>query len=204
MSTSLDMIRRRPVPAAERLVLIASVGIRLHPLYFRRMNSVKHSAQPAAKNQAQGPPSRQGVVGRLRARGPARQTLRRQWLVPLLAAYGNAELDQRLVIRGRKRELGLGSVALVSLAEAREQALANRKLARPGGDPLAEKRRTQGVPNFAKSAVRVMEQKRTGWRSPHHNREGISSLRRYEPEAAICDLKMPCHAEGIISKEAWG
>ena len=36
---------------------------------------------------------------------------------------------QRLVIRGRKRELGLGSVALVSLAEAREQALANRKRA---------------------------------------------------------------------------
>ena len=42
---------------------------------------------------------------------------------------------QRLVIRGRKRELGLGSVALVSLAEARERALDNRKLARSGGRP---------------------------------------------------------------------
>ena len=45
---------------------------------------------------------------------------------------------QRLVIRDRRREFGLGSMALVSLAEAREKARANRKLAREGGDPLAE------------------------------------------------------------------
>ena len=52
-------------------------------------------------------------------------------------------------------------------------------IASSGGDPLAEKRRTQGVPSFAESAVRVMEQKRAGWRSPGHSREWISSLRRY-------------------------
>ena len=61
---------------------------------------------------------------------------------------GTRSWIQRLVIRGRKRELGLGSVALVSLAEAREQALANRKLARSGGDPLAEERRSVGIPTF--------------------------------------------------------
>ena len=66
----------------------------------------------------------------------------------------------RLVIRGQKHELGLGSVHLVSLAEAREQALANRKLARAGGDPLADKRRLQGMPTFAEAAVTVIEQKR--------------------------------------------
>ena len=42
---------------------------------------------------------------------------------------------QRLVIRGRRRDFGLGGVALVSLAEAREKARANRKLAREGGIP---------------------------------------------------------------------
>ena len=57
---------------------------------------------------------------------------------------GTRSWIQRLVIRGRRRELGLGSVVLVSLAEAREKALANRKLAREGGDPLAEKRRCPG------------------------------------------------------------
>ena len=79
---------------------------------------------------------------------------------------GTRSWIQRLVVRGRKREFGLGSVALVSLAEAREQALANRKLARAGSDPLAEKRRSAGIPNFAEAAKRVIEQKHAGWRNP--------------------------------------
>ena len=92
---------------------------------------------------------------------------------------GTRSWIQRLLIRGRRRELGLGSVALVPLAEAREKALANRKLARQGGDPLAEKRRSQAVPTFAQAATRVLEQKRAGWRNPRHAREWLSSLRRF-------------------------
>ena len=61
---------------------------------------------------------------------------------------------QRLVIRGRRRDFGLGGVALVSLAEAREKARANRKLAREGGDPLTERRRTRNMPTFAEAAER--------------------------------------------------
>ena len=59
---------------------------------------------------------------------------------------------QRLVIRGRRRELGLGSIELVTLAEAREKAVVNRKLAREGGDPLAMKRRAAVMPTFAAAA----------------------------------------------------
>ena len=92
---------------------------------------------------------------------------------------GTRSWIQRLLIRGRRRELGLGSVALVPLAEAREKALANRKLARQGGDPLAEKRRAEGIPTFAEAALRVLEQKRGGWRNPKHSREWLSSLSRF-------------------------
>ena len=92
---------------------------------------------------------------------------------------GTRSWIQRLLVRGRRRELGLGSLALVPLAEAREKALVNRKLARQGGDPLAEKRRSQAVPTFAEAAMRVLEQKRAGWRNPRHPREWISSLRRF-------------------------
>ena len=53
---------------------------------------------------------------------------------------------QRLTIRGRRTELGLGGFPLVSLKEAREKAFANRKLARDGGDPLADKRRAESTP----------------------------------------------------------
>ena len=92
---------------------------------------------------------------------------------------GTRSWIQRLLIRGRRRELGLGSLALVPMAEAREKALANRKLARQGGDPLAEKRRTEGIPTFAEAALRVLEQKQGGWRNPRHSREWLSSLRRF-------------------------
>ena len=92
---------------------------------------------------------------------------------------GTRSWIQRLVIRGRKHELGLGSVHLVTLAEAREQALANRTLARSGGDPLADKRRAQGVPTFAEAATAVVEQKQAGWRSPRQSQVWLRSLGRY-------------------------
>ena len=86
---------------------------------------------------------------------------------------------QRLVIRGKRCELGLGSVALVPLAEAREKAVANRKLAREGGDPLAEKRRLQSVPTFAEAAAAVVEQKQAGWKNAEQVRAWRNSLQRY-------------------------
>ena len=86
---------------------------------------------------------------------------------------------QRLVIRGRRRDFGLGSVALVSLAEAREKARANRKLAREGGDPLAERRRARGIPSFAEATGRVLKQKQAGWRSKQHGKDWLSTLKRY-------------------------
>ena len=92
---------------------------------------------------------------------------------------GTRSWVQRLVIRGRRRELGLGAATLVPLAKAREQALANRMLARSGGDPLSEKRRVQGVPTFAEAAQRVLEQKRDGWRGRWHAQNWLRSMERY-------------------------
>ena len=50
----------------------------------------------------------------------------------------------RTVIHGKRCELGLGSLRLVSLADAREEAARLRKIARKNGDPLAERRRQSG------------------------------------------------------------
>ena len=60
-----------------------------------------------------------------------------------------------------------------------QKALSNRELAREGGDPLAEKRRTQRISTLAEAATRVLEQKQAGWRSRDYAREWLSSLRRY-------------------------
>ena len=92
---------------------------------------------------------------------------------------GTRSWVQRLVIRGRRLELGLGAARLVTLAEARDLALANRKLARSGGDPLSEKRRAAGVPTFAEATGRVLEQKRGGWRGQWHAKNWWRSMERY-------------------------
>ena len=52
-------------------------------------------------------------------------------------------------------------------------------LARSGGDPLADKRRVQGVPTFAEAARRVLEQKRGGWRGRWHVHNWWRSMERY-------------------------
>ena len=86
---------------------------------------------------------------------------------------------QRLVIRGKSRTLGLGGFALVTLAEAREAALANRRLARTGGDPLAARRHARATPTLEEAAAAVLEQKRDGWRSAKHAKDWPTSLRLY-------------------------
>ena len=81
---------------------------------------------------------------------------------------GSRSWVQRIVIRGRRREIGLGGVPLVPLDEVRARALANRKVARTGGDPLGGKqsgRLGKGVPTFAAAAGRVWRQMRPGWRN---------------------------------------
>src|SRR5260370_41950372 len=59
----------------------------------------------------------------------------------------------RTVVNSRRRDMGLGSVELVSLKNAREQAAKYRHIARNGGDPIAERRRNKGViPTFSEAA----------------------------------------------------
>ena len=69
--------------------------------------------------------------------------------------------SQRLAIKGKRRDIGLGGWPLVTLAEAREFAFENRRLARRGGDPLADKRRR--VPTFREAARRTFEANRSRW-----------------------------------------
>ena len=76
---------------------------------------------------------------------------------------------QRLVIHGKLRALGLGSFALVPLAQAREQALANRRLARAGGDPRADERRAPGIPTFEEAVDKVLAIHAPAWKAGGKN-----------------------------------
>ena len=63
---------------------------------------------------------------------------------------GTCSWVQRIAIRGRGRDIGLGSVRLVPLAETRENASINRKLARDGGDPLGRSSPRQAHPRLCR------------------------------------------------------
>ena len=95
-----------------------------------------------------------------------------------VAPGGSKSWVQRLTIDGRRRDIGLGGYPLVSLAEAREAALENRKLARAGGDPLAEKRRRR-TPTFREAANAVHEANKPRWRNDHHIASWMQTLERH-------------------------
>lgn len=83
---------------------------------------------------------------------------------------------QRIAIRGKRTELGLGSPSLVSLAEARDAALANRKMARAGGDPLAARRQASAVMTFEEAAREVHRLHSPTWRSEKHGKAFLATL----------------------------
>jgi integrase len=65
------------------------------------------------------------------------------------------------------------------LAEAREQALANRKLARAGGNPLQAKREAEAVLTFEESARKVHALHLPTWRNAKHGAQFIRTLETY-------------------------
>ena len=95
-----------------------------------------------------------------------------------VAPGGSKSWVQRLTIDGRRRDIGLGGFPLVSLAEAREAAFENRKLARAGGDPLAERRRRR-TPTFREAARAVHEANKPRWRNNQHTVSWIKTLERH-------------------------
>jgi integrase len=86
---------------------------------------------------------------------------------------------QRLVIHGKRHDIGLGSVSLVSLADAREAALQNRKAARAGGDPLAARKRADEFPTFAEAAQKVHDLHLPTFRNQKHGQQWINTLTEY-------------------------
>jgi hypothetical protein len=65
----------------------------------------------------------------------------------LVKETGRRSWVQRLTVRGKRRDIGLGSPAFVTLAEAREAAQRNKRVALEGRDPLAERARARQVPS---------------------------------------------------------
>lgn len=58
----------------------------------------------------------------------------------------------RIVIQRKRRDIGLGGLSVVSLAQARDQAREFKRVARAGGNPLTERNRSKQLPTFSEVA----------------------------------------------------
>ena len=91
---------------------------------------------------------------------------------------GSKAWVQRVVVNGRRRDIGLGGYPTVTLAKARERAAANRVAIADGQDPAADKRK-RTTPTFKEAAYTVLEMNRPRWKSAKHAANWIQMLERH-------------------------
>lgn len=101
-----------------------------------------------------------------------------------ISSSGTKSWVFRFSFAGRRRDMGLGPVADVSLAQARDLAANARKLIRDGQDPIeARKQRAADeagrAVTFRDAATSMIRTRRDGWRNPKHAAQWTSSLERY-------------------------
>ena len=82
----------------------------------------------------------------------------------IVSPTGSRKWVLRFSWRGRAKEMGLGTPAAVSLADARERAASARRKIAQGLNPIDERKRNSGVPTFGEMAVHVHAPCRAGAR----------------------------------------
>ena len=108
-------------------------------------------------------------------------------LILRVRATGSKHWIWRGTVRGRRRDLGLGTFPYVSLGEARDKAFEYRRLAKAGEDPAAvhapagtaEVQPKSSAPTFRKAAAAVIDLHRPTWRNPKSAAQWEASLRDY-------------------------
>jgi integrase len=101
-------------------------------------------------------------------------TVRKSWLF-------------RFTVNGRERQAGLGALDTTSLAEAREKALACRKLRAEGIDPIEHRRAAQAATalestrsmTFDQCAQAFIKSHAAGWRNLKHHQQWQNTIRDY-------------------------
>ena len=100
---------------------------------------------------------------------------------------GSRSWIQRVVVGGRRRELGLGSYPTVTLEQARDTAREYRRQVREGTDPVATRRDAQEAlraaeakrRTFNEAALACWRSKSKEFKNAKHRAQWISTLKRY-------------------------
>ncbi len=94
-------------------------------------------------------------------------------------ASGAKKWLQRYTIKGRRREVGLGSAKVVSVAKARRNAYNNLILVSEGIDPIEDKKKDKSIPNFEAACRSVYDANLPTWRNAKHASQFITTLETY-------------------------
>jgi len=90
-------------------------------------------------------------------------------LILKLAAQGRGSWVLRVQADGKRRDIGLGTLADVGLSDARESARAIRKQMKSGVDVVAERKKVEVViPTFRDAAKMVHSEHKAAWKNGKH------------------------------------
>jgi integrase len=93
----------------------------------------------------------------------------------------------RYMLRGREREMGLGSLSAVCLADARAKAAECRSLRQAGVDPIDRRKKAKdearldaaSALTFKSAVIAYIDSHRAGWRNPKHIWQWGATLAKY-------------------------
>jgi len=85
----------------------------------------------------------------------------------------------RMQHAGKRRDFGLGSLDKVTLAAAREKRNEIREQFAAGLDPVAVRKRADGVPTFEKAAEQLHKERLKGWANGKHRAQWLQTLKTY-------------------------
>ena len=88
---------------------------------------------------------------------------------------GSKQWVQRIVINGKRSEIGLGSANVVGLQDVRKTALDNRAMARTGIDPLAHRKAVRAIPDFETATHLVHQLHSPSWKNQKQSTKNISN-----------------------------
>lgn len=101
-------------------------------------------------------------------------------LMLIVATGGARSWMLRARIDGKRRDIGLGSLKVLTLAEARAKASELRRQIAQGIDPIAERKKVEDpVPTFREAATLVHEEHKAAWKNGKHQDQWINTLTTY-------------------------
>lgn len=125
-------------------------------------------------------------------------------LALVLTSHNKGYWVLRSTIKGRRRDIGLGSLSLVTLKEARENAFDMRRDIQRGIDPIAERKKQEVVvPTFTSAARIVHAEQKASWKNGKHQNQWITTLEKYAfptlGDRLVNDIEGPLIRECLLS-----